>query len=120
MLYVLPGAHPGFSPPYQALFGRSMKRIKNVPHQILIILYAVSRTLKNHPDLNANMLDDNSIRRFHHVNLGVAVDTPRGLMVPTIHHADEMSLLEISKAVKELAADCPTTRSVRTHRKGVQ
>jgi len=71
-----------------------------------LILYAVSRTLLNHPDLNANMLDDNSIRRFKHVNLGVAVDTPRGLMVPTIFHADEMSLLEISKAVKELAAEC--------------
>ncbi len=71
-----------------------------------IVLYAVSRTLLNHPDLNANMLDDNSIRIFNHVNLGVAVDTPRGLMVPTIFHADEMSLLEISKAVKELAAEC--------------
>ena len=71
-----------------------------------IILYAVSRTLLNHPDLNANMLDDNSIRKFKHVNLGVAVDTPRGLMVPTIVAADTMSLLEISKAVKELAAQC--------------
>ena len=71
-----------------------------------IILYAVSRTLPNHPDLNAHMLDDNNIRLFKHVNLGVAVDTPRGLMVPTIFHADEMSLLEISKAVKELAAQC--------------
>ena len=71
-----------------------------------IILYAVSRTLLNHKDLNANMLDDNSIRIFNHVNLGVAVDTPRGLMVPTINHADEMSLLEISKAVKELAGEC--------------
>ena len=71
-----------------------------------IILYAVSRTLLNHPDLNANMLDDNSIRLFKHVNLGVAVDTPRGLMVPTIFNADQMSLLEISKAVKELAAEC--------------
>lgn len=71
-----------------------------------IVLYAVSRTLLNHPDLNANMLDDNNIRLFKHVNLGVAVDTPRGLMVPTIFHADEMSLLEISKAVKELAQEC--------------
>ena len=71
-----------------------------------IILYAVSRTLLNHPDLNAHMLDENSIRKFKHVNLGVAVDTPRGLMVPTIFHADEMSLLEISKAVKQLAAEC--------------
>ena len=71
-----------------------------------LILYAVSRTLLNYPDLNANMLDDNSIRHFKHVNLGVAVDTPRGLMVPTIFAADTMSLLEISKAVKELAAEC--------------
>ena len=71
-----------------------------------IILSAVSRTVLNHPDLNANMLDDNSIRRFKHVNLGVAVDTPRGLMVPTIFNADQMSLLEISQAVKELAAEC--------------
>lgn len=71
-----------------------------------IVLYAVSRTLLNHPDLNANMVDDSTIRHFKHVNLGVAVDTPRGLMVPTIFHADEKSLLEISLEVKELAAQC--------------
>ena len=71
-----------------------------------IVLYAVSRTLKNYPDLNANMIDDSTIRHFKHVNLGVAVDTPRGLMVPTIFNADEKSLLEISKEVKELAAQC--------------
>ena len=71
-----------------------------------ILLFAVSRTVLNHPDLNAHMLDDNTIRIFKHVNLGVAVDTPRGLMVPTIEKADTLSLLEISKAVKELAAAC--------------
>ncbi len=71
-----------------------------------IVLYAVSRTLLNHPDLNAHMLDNNHIRLFKHVNLGVAVDTPRGLMVPTIFHADQKSLLEISKEVKALAAQC--------------
>lgn len=71
-----------------------------------IVLYAVSRTVLNHPDLNAHMLDDNNIRLFKHVHLGVAVDTPRGLMVPTIFNADQKSLLEISKEVKELAAQC--------------
>ncbi len=71
-----------------------------------IVLYAVSRTLLNHPDLNAHMLDDNNIRLFKHVNLGVAVDTPRGLMVPTIFRADEKSLLEISREVKQLAKEC--------------
>lgn len=70
-----------------------------------LILYAVSRVLPACPDLNAHMLDDVSIRRFNHVNLGVAVDTPRGLIVPTIMHADEKSLLEISQELKVLAAE---------------
>ena len=68
-----------------------------------MVLYAVSRTLLNHKDLNANMVGDDTLRRFEHVNLGVAVDTPRGLMVPTIFNADQKSLLEISKEVKALA-----------------
>ncbi|MBR4429638.1 MAG: 2-oxo acid dehydrogenase subunit E2 [Clostridia bacterium] len=68
-----------------------------------MVLYAVSRTLPAFPDLNANMVDDNTLRRFKHVNLGVAVDTPRGLMVPTIFNADTKSLLEISREVKTLA-----------------
>ena len=68
-----------------------------------MVLYAVSRTLVNWKDLNANMIGDDTIRYFKHVNLGVAVDTPRGLMVPTIFNADTKSLLEISKEVKQLA-----------------
>lgn len=70
-----------------------------------IMLYAVSRVLPRHPDLNAHYLGD-SIRRFHHVNLGVAVDTPRGLMVPTLFNADEKSLREISSEAKALIAAC--------------
>ncbi len=70
-----------------------------------IMLYAVSRVLLHHPDLNAHYLGD-SIRRFRHVNLGVAVDTPRGLMVPTLFNADEKSLREISSEAKALIAAC--------------
>ena len=43
---------------------------------------------------------------FKHVHLGVAIDTPRGLMVPTLVAADAMSLPEISRQVKALAGDC--------------
>ncbi len=70
-----------------------------------MVLFAVSRTLKNHPDLNAIMLDDTTIRRYNGVNLAVAVDTPRGLMVPVIFGADKKSIVEISKELKQLAAD---------------
>lgn len=68
-----------------------------------LILYAVSRVLKHHPVLNAHWMDD-KIRYFDHVHLGMAVDTPRGLLVPTIFNADTKSLAEIAKETKELAA----------------
>ena len=70
-----------------------------------MLLFAVSRTILDYPDLNANSIGDDTVRHFRHVNLGVAVDTPRGLMVPTIFNADQKSLLEISREVKTLAAE---------------
>ncbi|HAL73935.1 MAG TPA: 2-oxo acid dehydrogenase subunit E2, partial [Clostridiales bacterium] len=70
-----------------------------------IVLYAVSRVLLRHPACNAHY-DDEKMTYFRHVNLGVAVDTPRGLMVPTLFAADTLSLSEISSQVKELAAEC--------------
>jgi pyruvate dehydrogenase E2 component (dihydrolipoamide acetyltransferase) len=68
-----------------------------------IVLYAVSRTLKKHPDLNAHFLGD-SMRLFSNVNLGMAVDTERGLLVPTVFGAEKLSLAEIAANAKELAA----------------
>lgn len=67
------------------------------------VLYAVSRVLLDFPDLNAHFLDD-KMRLFKHVNLGMAVDTPRGLLVPTIFAADTLSLQELSKQAKEAAS----------------
>ncbi|MDD4060863.1 MAG: dihydrolipoamide acetyltransferase family protein [Kiritimatiellae bacterium] len=70
-----------------------------------IVLYAVARALLNHPACNAHY-DDEKMTYFKHVHLGVAIDTPRGLMVPTLVAADAMSLPEISRQVKALAGDC--------------
>ncbi|MCX7842065.1 MAG: 2-oxo acid dehydrogenase subunit E2 [Clostridia bacterium] len=70
-----------------------------------IILYAVSRTLMNHKDLNAHFLDDRMLY-FRNVNLGVAVDTERGLMVPTVFNANHKSLNDIAREVKKLVKDC--------------
>jgi pyruvate dehydrogenase E2 component (dihydrolipoamide acetyltransferase) len=72
-----------------------------------IILFAVARTLAKpeHRALNANLLDG-TMRYFSAVNLGMACDTERGLMVPTIFGADKMSLKQLSDAAKELARAC--------------
>lgn len=69
-----------------------------------IVMYVVCRTLRDHPDMNSHLIGGDTLRRFDRVNLGMAVDTPRGLMVPTIFGADKKSLKELSGAAKELAA----------------
>ena len=74
-----------------------------------IVMYAVARTLADpaHKALNANLIDDGkTMKYFRGVHLGMACDTERGLMVPTIFNADKMSLKEISDTAKKLAAEC--------------
>jgi pyruvate dehydrogenase E2 component (dihydrolipoamide acetyltransferase) len=68
-----------------------------------IILYAVSRALMEYPGLNCHLLGGDTLRKFDTVNLGVAIDTSRGLIVPTIFGAERKSLAEISAEVKQLA-----------------
>ena len=68
-----------------------------------MVLYATVKTLLEYPYMNAHLPDGDVIRRFSAVHLGVAVDTPRGLIVPTVMNADGMTLSQLSKAVRELA-----------------
>ncbi len=70
-----------------------------------IIVFAVSRVIKNHKDLNAHLLNGDTMRYFEHVNMGIATDTPRGLLVPTLFGADLMSLSEIAVKSKKLSTD---------------
>ncbi len=74
-----------------------------------MVMYAVARTLaqSEHRALNANLIDDGkTMKYFRHVNLGMACDTDRGLMVPTIMHAEQLSLLELSNEAKRIAKEC--------------
>ena len=70
-----------------------------------LILFAVSRVLSRHPACNAHY-DDEKMTYFSRVHLGVAVDTPRGLMVPTVFAADQMDLPTLATAVKAAAKAC--------------
>lgn len=69
-----------------------------------MVLFAVSRVILNHKDLNAHYLDD-VMRYFNTVNIGVAVDTNRGLLVPTVFSAEKLSLNELSKAAKAVITE---------------
>ena len=67
-----------------------------------LVCYAVIRSLQLHPGANAHFMG-NSIRQFSQVNLGLAVDTDRGLMVPALLNADRLSLPGLSTSLKEMA-----------------
>ena len=68
------------------------------------VCYAVIKALQQFPNLNSHCLGD-SMRLFKSVNLGLAVDTERGLMVPAIPHADELNIVGLSKQLKKVAED---------------
>jgi pyruvate dehydrogenase E2 component (dihydrolipoamide acetyltransferase) len=70
-----------------------------------IICYSVIKSLKQHPDVNSHFMGD-YVKEFNKVHLGIAVDTPRGLMVPTVRNADDLTLQELSVSIKTLAEKC--------------
>ncbi len=66
-----------------------------------MVCWCVVRALEKFPEANSHFLDDR-IRTFRKVHLGIAVDTPRGLMVPVVKNADEMNPEELSAALKTI------------------
>ena len=66
-----------------------------------IIVAAAAKALVENPIVNSTVEDD-KIKVFEDINIGVAVATDRGLVVPVIHNADKKSLKEIDVALKDL------------------
>jgi len=70
-----------------------------------LLMFSVSRLLPHHPELNATF-HGSEIRRYSYVNLGFAVDTPKGLMTPVIRKANERSLYSLRAEARRLADAC--------------
>ncbi|QGU01678.1 Dihydrolipoyllysine-residue acetyltransferase component of pyruvate dehydrogenase complex [Corynebacterium kalinowskii] len=65
---------------------------------------AVVEALVSHPNVNASYNAKTKEITYHPtVNLGIAVDTPAGLLSPVIHNAQDMSLPELAKAIVDIA-----------------
>ena len=69
------------------------------------VCFAVIKALKKFPSVNSHCLGD-AMRIFNTVNLGLAVDTERGLMVPAVKKAEDLNITGLSKALKKVADDC--------------
>jgi len=72
---------------------------------LVFIMKAVVASLKMYPELNASLSEDKEnliIKKYY--NIGVAVDTPNGLMVPVIKDVDNKGFLEIAGELGEISA----------------
>jgi pyruvate dehydrogenase E2 component (dihydrolipoamide acetyltransferase) len=68
------------------------------------IVKAVAMSLANHRKLNCRLdLENNRVIYHNYVNIGLAVDTPEGLIVPVIRDADQRSLLNLAATIQDLA-----------------
>lgn len=68
------------------------------------VIKAVASALRNHPAVNASIdMEQDQIIYKQYVNIGIAVDTDRGLVVPSLRGADQLSIPDIARALATLA-----------------
>jgi len=70
-----------------------------------MVCWCVIKALGKFPEANSHFLEDR-IKTFNKVHLGLAVDTPRGLMVPAVRDVSDMDLVKLSAALKSAAEAC--------------
>ncbi|MBR0336405.1 MAG: 2-oxo acid dehydrogenase subunit E2 [Alistipes sp.] len=70
-----------------------------------LVCFAVIKALLKFPNVNSHFLGD-SMRLFNKVHLALAVDTERGLMVPVVKCADDLTIVQLAERLKEVAAAC--------------
>jgi pyruvate dehydrogenase E2 component (dihydrolipoamide acetyltransferase) len=77
-----------------------------------IFVYMIAKALVEFPKINAR-LEGDKIRLVHEVNVGVAVETERGLMVPVIHSADGKDIVTISEELQQKIERARNGKSIR-------
>lgn len=84
------------------LRGRLKAKMEPAPSVTELLAFAVSRTLKDHPRLNARYVDGGEMETNVRVNLGIAAATDEGLVVPVLNGADALPLRGLVPALKDL------------------
>ena len=76
------------------------------------VIKAVASSLKRHPMLNASVdMENNTIMYKEYVNIGIAVDTERGLVVPVLRDVDRKRISQIASELEELGRRWSATAS---------
>lgn len=74
---------------------------ETVPSYNDILIHLVAQTLREQPDLNACWYRS-GIHTYSDIHIATAVDTPGGLLAPVVHHADQLSVTQITTITRQL------------------
>ena len=67
------------------------------------IIFLIIKALKEYPVFNSSLIEEGKIMIKQYINIGVAVDTDEGLVVPVIQNADELDIAEIAEKITDLS-----------------
>ncbi len=87
-------------------------RYKKEGHALTMLAFvtvATAKALREHPELNSRVLEDSYVI-LRDVHIGVAVDSPDGLVVPVVRRADELGVRGIVRAIDDLAKRAKTSK----------
>ena len=76
------------------------------------IVKALTKTLKKFPSFNSSIdqIDQGKMTLKKYFHIGIAVDTPHGLMVPKLRNADKKDINSIAKELKKISDECRNLR----------
>src|SRR6266540_372178 len=66
-------------------------------------IQAVIAAIRTYPNVNPSLDQDMNLHVYQDVNMGIAVDTPKGLFVPVIRNADQLNLSGLARAIADVA-----------------
>jgi pyruvate dehydrogenase E2 component (dihydrolipoamide acetyltransferase) len=68
-----------------------------------LLIFIAAHALHEQPNMNARLVGE-TIQQVREINIGLAVDTERGLLVPVVRGADQKGIAQIARETRELAA----------------
>lgn len=78
------------------------------------LIFSCAQAIKKFPDINASFQDEDTINYWDDINIGIAVSTDDGLIVPVIEDADRLTIEQIAERSKEIAEKARAGKQVIT------
>ena len=94
------------------------KNIKNESTSLLFFGKRFNPCIKKIRDINSSLIEENKILIKENINIGIAVDTEDGLLVPVIKEADKLTIEEINAEIKSLATRAREKKLLKKHLEG--